>query len=122
VVRATIDATSFSTGNVIRDTVVRSRMYLRTARHPHIFFRSRGADMMDGIWVLDGELTVTGIVRPVRLLIGSACVDPAGIRVSAKTVVDRYAFGVTAAKGMTGRLLDMTIEIAATAQHRSGSQ
>jgi two-component system sensor histidine kinase DesK len=61
-----------------------------------------------------GELTIRQISSPVTLAIDSVEPAGAGFRARATTRVDRYALGVTAAKGMAARHLD--IDLAVTAE------
>ncbi|MFB9302584.1 YceI family protein [Kibdelosporangium philippinense] len=107
--RATIAADSIDTGNSVRDATVR-RQYLDAANHPDIGFASTRVENTDKGWVLHGQLTVCGQTRPVDLPITT--VDN-GLRVTAICVVDRYAFGITKMKGMTGRRLMFTLDIVA---------
>ena len=67
-------------------------------------------------WSLDGELTVREVTKPVTLSIDSVETTAMGFRVTATTRIDRYAFGLTAAKGMASRYL--TVELVAVAESR----
>ncbi|GAA4610916.1 YceI family protein [Saccharopolyspora hordei] len=67
-VQATIVAASIDTANSMRDDHLRNPDFLDVERYPEITFRStalrpRGGDR----WDLDGELTLCGVTRPVRL-------------------------------------------------------
>ena len=64
--------------------------------------------------MLVGELTIRQISSPVTLAIDSVEPAGAGFRARATTRIDRYALGVTAAKGMAARHLD--IDLAVTAE------
>jgi polyisoprenoid-binding protein YceI len=59
--------------------------------------------------VLAGDLEVRGVSRPVTLVIESVQAADAGFRAQAAARIDRYAFGVTAAKGMAARYLDISL-------------
>ncbi|MEV5161640.1 YceI family protein [Streptomyces sp. NPDC053728] len=115
---AVIDAASFTTGNDTRDNVVRSDKYLATAAHPHISFTSDAVRESQGSYSLHGELTVRATTRPVELLIEEARSEPRSgaeeISFRATTKIDRYAFGITADKGMTARYLTLTLDIVAS--------
>lgn len=115
-VEAEIDATSFDTGSNSRDTTVRSARYLDTDRHPTMTFTSISLKGAGSDWTLMGTLTVHGITRPVELDIQEVRTGPDGIKARATTRVDRTDFEITAQKGMTGRYLDLTLEV--TAQPR----
>jgi polyisoprenoid-binding protein YceI len=107
-VTATIRAASFRTGNRSRDRDVRAR-FLHTGQYPDITFHARTLSRAEDGWVLAGELEVRGVSRPVSLLIESVQAAGAGFRAQATTRIDRYAFGITAAKGMAARYLDISL-------------
>ncbi|MPZ86266.1 MAG: YceI family protein [Actinophytocola sp.] len=112
-VRATIAAESFHTGTSARDTHVVSATYLDAERHPNIVFASTGIARVDGDWVLRGSLTVRGVTCPLDLRVTQVREDRSGLRLRATARVDRYAFGITAMRGMAGRRLTMTLDVAA---------
>lgn len=116
---AVILAGSFSTGNRMRDADVRSAKYLDTASHPEIVFRSERVEQSGDGWTLHGDLSVRGQTQPVSVLISSARGTEDGAAFEAATTIDRYAFGITKGKGMTGRRLTLTFDIVA-AQHQPG--
>ncbi|GAT71410.1 yceI like family protein [Planomonospora sphaerica] len=112
-VEAVIRAASFESGDPQRDEHVRSSDYLDAAVHPEIVFRSRNVGRSaEGVRV-QGSLTVRGMTRPTVLALGPVITDDQCLRVRATTSVDRYAFGLTRAKGMTGRHLGITLEVTA---------
>ncbi len=106
-VRVEIDAASMSTGNDRRDEDVRSPRFLDTARHPVITFVSERVEET----AVTGTLTVHGVDRPLTLAITGSDATRDGFTVRATTSVDRTEFGVTAAPGMAGRRLDVSLEI-----------
>jgi polyisoprenoid-binding protein YceI len=106
-VRAEIDAAGFQSGHQRRDDDVRSARFLDTTRHPVLTFV---ADHVDTTAV-SGTLTVRGTGRPVRLVIERAELSPGAFTVHASTRIDRTEFGVTAAPGMAGRHLDISLEV-----------
>ncbi len=110
-VRATIDAHSFHTGVSARDNTVRSAQYLDTARFPDITFMANGVE--DG-QVLRGTLTVRGRTEPLDVRIDEVRVLDHRLQLRASAEVDRYAWGVTAMKGMTGRRMRFTLSLVAT--------
>lgn len=105
--RVEIEAASFSTGNGQRDRDVRSVKFLDTDRHPLITFVSGRVDATS----VSGRLTVCGITRSASLSIVGSEVHTNSFTVHATTRVDRIEFGVTAARGMAGRHLDLTLEV-----------
>lgn len=110
---ATISAASFDTGVSARDTTVRSAQYLDVENHPHITFASTGLVRDGDRWVLRGTLTVRGRGRPVDVLVEEATVDGPRLRLRASARIDRYAWGITAMRGLTGRWLAMVLELRA---------
>ncbi|MGX7824388.1 YceI family protein [Actinokineospora sp. 24-640] len=110
---ATILAGSFTTGNKARDGMVRSATYLDTGNHPEITYTATGMDKTEDGWTLRGTLTVRGETRPLPVRIESASVDGDQVVVHAAADVDRYEFGITAMKGMTGRNLALHLDLTA---------
>jgi polyisoprenoid-binding protein YceI len=106
-VHAEIDAASFRTGNAQRDASVRSARMLDAARHPVITF---DVDRIDGT-VLAGVLTVRGVTRPVSLMVEHTSVSPGSFLATARVRIDRTEFGITAARGLAGRYLDLSVEV-----------
>jgi polyisoprenoid-binding protein YceI len=113
-VTAIVSAESFHTGSRVRDRDVRSAKFLDAGQYPHITFRARTLTLAGSRWMLAGELTVRHITSPVTLAVDSVELAGAGFRARAATRIDRYALGVTAAKGMAARHLD--IDLAVTAE------
>jgi polyisoprenoid-binding protein YceI len=113
-VQVEIDATSFSTGNSRRDADVRSPRFLDAERYPSMTFTSQGLDRSDGPWTLAGTLMVRDVARPVSLDIEWSTISPewpTSFVVCATTRIDRTEFGLTAAKGLAGRHLDVSLRI-----------
>lgn len=107
-VEATVDAASFTTDQVKRDVHVRSRTFLDTDNHPVIGFTSTSVRSAAGRWVVAGVLTVQGVRAEVELNVDEITSSSGEVTVTGSTVIDRYAHGITAAKGMAGRYLTMT--------------
>lgn len=98
-VAATIDATSIDTGNDQRDGHIRSADFFDVENHPQWTFRSTGVRADGEDLVVDGELTIKGVTRPVALALEANGFGPdafGGIRAgfSASTTIDRNDFGV----------------------------
>jgi polyisoprenoid-binding protein YceI len=106
---ATIDAASFHTGTAARDKAIRSASYLDTERHPDIVFASTRVSDQE----LHGTLTVRGVTRPLTLTVHELSHVDGELRLTAQARVDRYEFGITAGRGMTGRRLTLTLHVAA---------
>jgi polyisoprenoid-binding protein YceI len=112
-VTAVVSAASFHTGSRLRDRDVHSAKFLDTGQYPHITFRAGTLRRDSDGWTLAGELTVREVSKPVTLTIESAEETGPGFRAHATARIDRYVFGVTAAKGMAARYLDINLTAAA---------
>jgi polyisoprenoid-binding protein YceI len=110
-VRAVIAADSIDTGLAARDNTVRLKQYLDVERHPDITFVANGVDHDQ---VLQGKLTVRFRTEPLDVRIDEVRVLDNRLQLRASAVVDRYAWGVTAMKGMAGRRLRFTLSLVAT--------
>lgn len=117
-VRATVDAESFHTGNPARDGTVRSARLLDTTGHPIFTFTSTEVTESAGRWVVRGRLVVRDAEHPVELAIEQARADGKQLTIVASAGIDRYAFGVTAMKGLAARRLSCQLEIVATRKER----
>jgi polyisoprenoid-binding protein YceI len=106
-IRVEMDTASFRTGGEQRDRSVRSARFLDAGRHPVMSFVSERV-APDSI---AGTLTVGEVAWPVGLAIERAAVRPGTFTARATTRIDRTEFGVTAAPGLAGRHLDVTLEV-----------
>jgi len=79
-VTATIDLSSIDTGNQDRDNHIRSADFFDVDTHKTMTFRSTGVRGKGDGYVLDGELTLKGITRPIslQLEVGGFGQDPYG--------------------------------------------
>jgi polyisoprenoid-binding protein YceI len=98
-VTAEIDVTSFDTGNPQRDEHIRSADFLHATRFPTMTYRSSGLRWDGDKLVVDGELTLHGITRPVPLTVELTGFGPdpyggtrAGFSATAK--INRKDFGI----------------------------
>jgi polyisoprenoid-binding protein YceI len=100
-VTATIQTTSISTGNADRDNHLRTGDFLEAEKYPTLEFVSTGVKSRDGNeFVLNGDLTIKGVTRPVELEVEfeGAGRSPYGFDVfgfSATTEIDREDWGLT---------------------------
>jgi polyisoprenoid-binding protein YceI len=99
-VEATIDAGSINTVQEQRDTHIRSVDFLDAENHPTITFRSRGVRPDGDQFLVDGDLTIRGVTKPVtlELEVNGFGPDPYGgtrAGFTAKTEIDRQDFGVS---------------------------
>ena len=116
-VTAEIELASINTGNEQRDEHIRSADFFEVEKHQKMTYRSTGVRVSDGEYVLDGELTIKGITKPVELSgivrgpvpvpnhDGSSS-DRLGLDLT--TTVNRRDFGLT---GEGGAADDVTVEV-----------
>lgn len=127
-VSATVDLASLDTGNADRDAHVRSADFLDVERYPELTFHSTGIRAQDDGFVVDGELSLHGVTRPVSLQLEVHGFQPdspfgdtrAGF--TAKAEIDRRDFGIEfnipldgGGVGL-GHKVDVTLEIEAIRQ------
>jgi polyisoprenoid-binding protein YceI len=104
-VTATIDLTSIDTNNKQRDDHIRSADFFEVDTYPTMTYRSTGLRRDGGEYILEGELTLKGVTRPVPLKLevngfgpDPFAADPAkGARAgfSATGEIDRTDFGIS---------------------------
>lgn len=99
-VSATIAAESIDTGFPARDSFIKSGDVLAADVHKQITFVSTGLRADDGGYLLDGDLTIRGVTRPVALAVqpGGFATNPTTgktvMGLSARTTISRAAFGL----------------------------
>lgn len=112
---ATVQTVSVNTRNGQRDEHVRSADFLDVETYPTMTFRSTGIRAQnEELFLVDGELTLRGVTKPVTLEVevGGVTETPRGTAVagfSAVTEISRTAFGVTG--GPAGVIVSDTIKI-----------
>jgi len=68
-VSATVDLSSVNTGNETRDNHIRSEDFFHVEKHPTMTFRSTGIRAEGENFLLDGDLTLRGVSRPVTFFL-----------------------------------------------------
>jgi polyisoprenoid-binding protein YceI len=123
-VEATIRMAAISTGVAELDQLLRSSDFLDTARHPTAIFRSTGVTKTgDKAGEVTGELTMLGVTRPVTLDVKwnftgeypLSAINPTYLGkwvsgFSAKTVIQRSAWGVKRGIPLLSDDIEITIE------------
>jgi polyisoprenoid-binding protein YceI len=100
-VTATIQTVSVNTGQADRDNHLRTGDFFEAEKFPTMEFRSTGIKSHAGAeFVLDGELTIKDVTKPVELVVEfeGATTSPYGQQVfgfSASTEIDREDWGLT---------------------------
>ena len=96
---ATVGMNSVNTGNETRDNDLRSDNFFAPGTYPAMTYRSTGIRRHGEDFIIDGELTVRGVTRPVSLKfeINGFAADPGGntrAGFSAIGEINRLGFGV----------------------------
>lgn len=119
-VEATVDVASIDTKDEGRDNHLRSADFFDVENYPTMEFRSTGVRIENGEFLVDGNLTIKGVTKPVTFDFdfGGFGTDPWGnykAGATAKTVINREDFGLTWNAALeTGGVLvgkDVTIEL-----------
>ncbi len=119
-VTVTVDVTSINTNNADRDAHLRTNDFFAPDEFPTMTFVSTGLRIENGDLLLDGDLTLRGVTKPITLKgeFGGIATDPWGnvkAAASGSTVINRHDFGVSwnAALETGGFLLgdDVTLNI-----------
>jgi polyisoprenoid-binding protein YceI len=99
-VTATVDLSSVNTGNETRDNHIRSEDFFHIEKHPSMTFNSTGIRAEGESFLLDGDLTLHGVTKPVTffLELNGFGPDPYGgtrSGFSATTEIDRNDWEVS---------------------------
>ena len=116
---ATIDATTLDTRVEMRNNDLRSPHFFDVQKYPTITFRSKSAKAAgSGKLAITGDLTMHGVTKEVVLDVDGPTApikDPMGkgqrMGASATTKVTRQDFGLTAAPGVVGDEVTITIDV-----------
>jgi polyisoprenoid-binding protein YceI len=127
---ATIDLSSVDTGNEARDDDLRSANFFDVATHPQMTYRSTGIRPDGGEFIVDGELTIRGVTRPVSLTVevNGFSPDPYGgtrAGFSARGEINRTDFGISSNAPIPGGVMvseKIQVEVEAEAVLRQPEQ
>jgi len=111
-----IDAASIDSGNRERDNHLRTSDFLGVPDYPQLTFESRAVRTERGKPVVDGDLTIRGVTRPVTLAceFEGGVVDPWGeerIAFTGSTQINREDWGMTWNVPMDGSKLLVSKDI-----------
>lgn len=124
-VTAVINLSSVHTGTEMRDNHLRSADFFNVEHTPTMTFTSTGVRQRDGQWVLEGDLTIRDVTRPVSIELDYLGADPTGLQgesrlgFEGRTSISRKEFGVSfglavdASKVVIADQVDITLEIEA---------
>jgi polyisoprenoid-binding protein YceI len=126
-VNAEIAVDSVNTGNDQRDAHIKSADFFEAAKYPVAAFTSTGVQSNGGSYVLNGQFTLKGVTKPVRLDLEFYGVNPgmghgevAGFEAS--VVLNRKDFGIDidlpleSGGAVVGDKVTVTLEIEAVKQ------
>jgi polyisoprenoid-binding protein YceI len=99
-VTASVDLASINTGQEQRDAHIRSADFFEVEKYPEMTFVSTAVKTAEEGFVLEGDLTLKGITRPVAFNLEVNGIGPdayGGTRIgfSAETQIGRSEFGVS---------------------------
>ena len=100
-VEATVDLQSIDTNSPDRDAHLRSVDFFHVEEHPTMTYRSTGIRADGDVWIVDGELSLHGVTRPVPLVLelnGFLPESPFGdtrVGFSARGEINRDDFGIS---------------------------
>jgi polyisoprenoid-binding protein YceI len=99
-VTASVDLSSINTGQEQRDAHIRSADFFEVDKHTHMTFASTGIRVEGDHFLLDGDLTLKGVSKPVTFKLEVNGFGPdayGGTRAgfSATTEINRHDFGVS---------------------------
>jgi polyisoprenoid-binding protein YceI len=100
-VEATIDLSSIDTSNADRDAHIRSADFFDVDQHPELAYRSTAVRQDGSNFVVDGELTIRGVTKPVALELevngfqGETPFGDSRVGFSATTEINRDDYGIT---------------------------
>jgi polyisoprenoid-binding protein YceI len=107
-VTATVHMSSVDTSNADRDADLRSDRFFATDQYPSLIYRSTDVRSVGERFVVEGDLTLHGVTRPVPLeveLNGFQPTTPFGdsrIGFSARADINRSEFGITFNMALVG--------------------
>lgn len=120
-VNATIDATTLSTNNEARDKHLKSPDFFNVEKFPTLTFKSTSIQRVHGKLQVTGDLTLTGVTKPVTLDVEGPTPPQKGMQggqvigLSATGVIHRsdFNFGPKFAPPMLGDDVQFTIDLEA---------
>jgi polyisoprenoid-binding protein YceI len=107
-----IDATSIDTGNRMRDRHLRSREFFHVRRHPRLRYEAHSISSEEpGKARIHGELLVADTRTSLPLDVTLHAPTGGVIELACHIEVDRVALGITGARGMVPRAVELGVAI-----------
>ncbi len=110
-IQATIDASSYSSGNATRDKDVISPVLLDAHTYPDLTLSSTAVRSSGDGWIVEGSLGAHGVTVPIEMRVDGVRAMGEDISLQVSAELDRTAFGVTNKKGMVGRSVKVSVEV-----------
>ena len=101
--RATIDASSYDSGNARRNRDVSSPALLDTGRFPDISFTGTGGRAEHDSWAVDGSVSAHDATDTIQVRVSEARAEGYSAYFLATARLDRTRLGVSGKKGIAGR-------------------
>lgn len=122
---------SVSTGNAMRDDDLRSSNIFGIDQHPTMRYVSTALSESDGSWNLDGDLTIRGTTRSVRIALDFLGYEPTGLQgeprvgFEGRTSINRSDFGIDFGLADSGKVvvadkIDISLEVEAFLTESNG--
>jgi polyisoprenoid-binding protein YceI len=107
-----IDSASIDTGNRLRDRHLRSRDFFDAERHPHLHYEAHSISGRGlGEQRVDGELIVAKARVPMPLEVTFHAPSEGVLALVCRTDVDRMALGISGARGIVPRSVELNVAI-----------
>jgi len=125
-VQFTAKMTSVDTGVAARDNHLRTKDFFEVETYPELTFKSTGVAKKGKGWVLNGDLTMKGVTKPVSIPFEVTGFIPAGERSGAKigitgeTTINRRDFGVNYGGNMPNGVPTLSDEVKVVLQIEAG--
>jgi polyisoprenoid-binding protein YceI len=104
-----VDATSIDTGNRLRDRHLRSSDFFATEEHPEVRYEVDSLALDGEHLSIDGELVIAGARTRLPLTAELRHHDDRSIELACRAQVDRFMVGVSGARGMVPRTVDLDV-------------
>lgn len=125
-VQFTAKMTSVDTGVAPRDNHLRTKDFFEVETYPEMTFKSTSVTKKGKGWVVNGDLTMKGITKPVSIPFEITGFLPAGERSGAKigivgeTTINRRDFGVNYGSNMPNGVPTLSDEVKIVLQIEAG--
>jgi polyisoprenoid-binding protein YceI len=110
----TLPVKNLTTSNDLRDESLMEKTYFNVVKYPKMTYKSKKLAKIDDYYELDGEFTLLGVTKPLKLKIKySGSIDKEGVKVPVfigKAALDRTKFGMSP-DSKEGNLVEFDLRI-----------